>query len=53
MWDASVGWMKRVVDTAMVHGSVTAVLVYSLLHSHEMLRFLRCSLIGCAQAPDQ
>jgi hypothetical protein len=53
MWQASVGWMRRAVDTAMVSGSATAVIAYSILHSHEMLSFIRCSLIGCGQPPDQ
>jgi hypothetical protein len=52
MWQASVGWMRQAVDAAMVSGSLTAVIAYSLLHSQEMLRFLRCSLIGCGQSPD-
>jgi hypothetical protein len=52
MWQTLVGWMKRAVDTAMVNGSAIAVIAYSILHSHEMLSFIRCSLIGCGQSPD-
>jgi len=53
MWQALVGWMRRAIDTAMVNGSVTAVIAYSLLHSYEMLSFIRCSLIGCGHSPDR
>lgn len=52
MRQASVGWMRRVIDTAMLNGSVSALIAYSLLHSYEMLSFIRCSLIGCGQSPD-
>jgi len=52
MWHASAGWMRRAVDTAMVNGSASALIAYSILHSHEMLSFIRCSLIGCGQSPD-
>ena len=51
MWHASVGWMRRTVDTAMVNGSIVAIIAYSILHSQEVLRFLRCSLIGGGQSP--
>jgi hypothetical protein len=53
MWQASVGWMRRAVDTAMFNGSTSALIAYSLLHSQEMLSFIRCSLIGCGQSPDR
>jgi hypothetical protein len=49
MWHASVGWMTRAIDTAMLNGSVSALLAYSLLHSYEMLAFVRCRLVGWGQ----
>ena len=52
MWQALVGWMRRAIDTAMVNGSVSALIAYSLLHSYEMLSFVRCSLIRCGHSPD-
>ena len=51
MWHVSTGWMRRAVDTAMFSGSAAALIAYSLLHSQEMLSFIRCSLIGCGQSP--
>jgi hypothetical protein len=53
MWQAAVEWMRRAVDTAMFNGSTVALIAYSILHSYEMLSFIRCSLIGCGQPLDR
>ncbi len=53
MWHASRAWIGQVVESAMLNGSVPAVMAYSVLHSREMLAFVRCRLIGCGPSPDR
>ncbi len=45
MWRASSGWMERAVDAGILKGSGMALLAYTVLHSYEVLSFIRCRLV--------
>jgi hypothetical protein len=47
MWRAWVERPKHAVDPAVVHGSVGALIAYSLLRAPEILSFIRSNLLGC------
>ena len=52
MWHASDGWMQRTVNAGMLKGSGVALLAFTLLHSHEILLFIRCRLVCRGQDAD-
>ena len=45
MWRASSGWMEKAVDAGILKGSGMALLAYTVLHSYEVLSFIRCRLV--------